>query len=264
MHRRHGLPSTFLKAEEVAERFGIAPRAAIISHGGFEIEPVGICHALLDRACRNGARLCWPVDISALHPITDGIILETADGRRCHARDVILATGYERAALFLPPGFGLHSTFAIATPPGSAPLWREQAMIWEASDPYLYVRTDRLGRVLAGGEDIESSDEIPRDTLVGTKAGTIAAKLESMLDAGPITIDRQWAATFGSSPDGLPAIGPVAAMPHVWLAACFGGNGIAFASLAAEILGKGLEGIADPDRESFAPYRFGRVQTFYQ
>lgn len=132
-------------------------------------------------------------------------------------------------------------------------------MIWEASDPYLYVRTDRLRRVLAGGEDIESSDETVRDARIGVKAGTIAAKLETMLDARPITIDRQWAATFGSSPDGLPAIGPVAAMPHVWLAACFGGNGIAFPRLAAEILEKGLEGIADSDRETFDPYRFGRA-----
>ena len=78
-----------------------------------------------------------------------------------------------------------------------------------------------------------------------------------MLQAAPIPIDRQWAATFGSSPDGLPAIGRAAMMPHLWLAACFGGNGITFASLAAEMLEWELNGIEDPDRSCFAPYRFG-------
>lgn len=129
-------------------------------------------------------------------------------------------------------------------------------MIWEASDPYLYVRTDRLGRIIAGGEDIDSSDEAGRDALLGAKAGTIAAKLETMLQSGLIAIDRQWAATFGSSPDGLPAIGPVGTMPNVWMAAGFGGNGIAFASLAAQMLERELGGEADPDRDCFSPYRF--------
>lgn len=156
IHRRNGLPSVFLRAEEVAERFDIAARAAIASQGGFEIEPVRLCHALLDRARREGANLHWPVDVTGLHPDDSGIVVEMADGRSCRAENVILATGYERASLFLSPAFGLHSTFAIATPPGGAPLWRERAMIWEASDPYLYVRTDRIGRIIAGGEDIES------------------------------------------------------------------------------------------------------------
>jgi len=256
MHRRQGLPSTFLGSDEMAQRFGITPRAAIVSEDGFEIEPVRLCHALLERACRNGASVTWPVDVTAIHPVDDGVRLETADGRRCQARDVILATGYERASLFLPPAFTLHSTFAIATPPGCAPLWREQAMIWEASDPYLYVRADRLGRIIAGGEDHDSSDEETRDALIGAKAGTIAAKLEAMLGAGPIPIDRAWAAIFGSSPDGLPAIGPAAAMPHVWLAAGFGGNGVAFANLAAQIFERELNGVPDPDRDCFSPYRF--------
>ncbi|WP_176599369.1 MULTISPECIES: FAD-binding oxidoreductase [Sphingobium] len=66
----------------------------------------------------------------------------------------------------------------------------------------------------------------------------------------------RWAATFGASPDGLPAIGASSLMRHVWIAAGYGGNGIAFASLAAEILERELAGEADPDRDAFDPYRF--------
>jgi len=42
---------------------------------------------------------------------------------------------------------------AIATSPGCAPLWRENAMIWEAASPYLYARATADGRIIAGGED---------------------------------------------------------------------------------------------------------------
>lgn len=46
-------------------------------------------------------------------------------------------------------------------------------------------------------------------------------------------------------------------MVKVWLSAGFGGNGIAFAALASEILSMALGGRADADSECFDPYRFG-------
>jgi len=257
LHRRHGLPSVFLTGAETARRFGIAPRAAIVSDGGYEIDPVALCHAMLRRATERGATLTYPVDVIALHPAPDGVELECANGQRCLAARVVLATGYERAQLFLPPAFSLLSTFAIATPPGVAPLWRENAMIWEAADPYLYIRTNTEGRIIAGGEDIETPDEAARDARIEASAGRIAARLERLLNGKRIAIDRAWGATFGASPDGLPAIGPTSLMPDVWLSAGYGGNGIAFAALAAQLLERSFSGEIDPDAECFDPYRFG-------
>ncbi|MEO1969875.1 MAG: FAD-dependent oxidoreductase [Sphingomonadaceae bacterium] len=256
MRQRCELPSQFLTASAVASRFGFAARAASVSRGGFEIEPVQLTHALLTRARAKGAKLCSPVDIIALHQLADGVELKAADGRRCRARMVVLATGYERPSLFLPPAFRLHATFAIATPPSTAPLWRERAMVWEAADPYLYVRSDGDGRIIAGGEDIDQAEGIQRDHLIPAKTAVIAAKLEGLLGGRRIAVERRWAATFGSSPDGLPAIGRSAIMPDVWLAAAFGGNGIAFAALAADILERELAGDHDPDLECFDPRRF--------
>ena len=76
---------------------------------------------------------------------------------------------------------------------------------------------------------------------------------------GPVAC--AWAATFGGSPDGLPAIGPVRGEDHVWLAGGFGGNGVTFASLAAELITKALGGAPDPDADAFDPYRFERQQA---
>lgn len=256
LHRLHGLPSEFLSADEVERRFGLSPRAAIVSGDGFTIDPVAATHGLLEAARSRGASVCYPVDVTAISKICDGVCLSLGDGRNLVAGDVILATGYEKAPLLLPPAFSLMSTFVMATPAATAPLWRERAMIWEAADPYLYFRTDADGRVIVGGEDEETCNPDRRDELVAEKSGIIAAKAGKVLGLGPLAIDKAWSATFGSSPDGLPAIGRTAHMPHVWLAAGFGGNGIAFSALASDILATALAGRDDPDAACFDPYRF--------
>ncbi len=257
-HQRHALPSRYLAAAEVHERFGLKARAAIVSGHGFTIDPVETAHGLLEQARSQGAAICHPCDVTAIRETDGGVVLALADGNRIEVGQVVLATGYERAALFLPAQFRLLSTFVMATPPGTAPLWQEQAMIWEASDPYLYFRTDPSGRVIVGGEDEDIEDAGRRDALMRAKAGTIAARAGAVLGTDPLVIDKVWAATFGSSPDGLPAIGRAANTRRVWLSAGFGGNGIAFSALAGDLLARGLAGDADADAECFDPYRFAR------
>ncbi|WP_326523545.1 NAD(P)/FAD-dependent oxidoreductase [Sphingomonas sp.] len=250
--RRAGLPSEFLDARVVADRFGIAPRAALVSDGGYAVDPVTLTCGLLARARSNGARLCWPVDALRL----DGRAIVTDQGRLAADR-IILAGGYERARAFLPQAFSLLSSYAIATAPGAAPCWREDAMLWEASDPYLYCRTDADGRIIAGGEDEDlATPETARDRRIGEKAGTIAAKLARMIGVDDLRIDRRWAATFGASPDGLPAIGRARNHEGLWLASGFGGNGVSFAALAAELFAAEFAGTPDPLAAAFDPYRF--------
>lgn len=254
--RAAGLPSDWLDAGTVASRFGIAPRAALVSGDSFAVDPLRLTLAMLDRACARGATVTWPCDVTAIETVDHGIALRTPQGMLIADR-VVLATGYERPPLFLPPQFTLLSSFAIATAPGTAPLWRENAMIWEAADPYLYCRTDGDGRVIAGGEDEDFAAEAPRDRLIGTKAGTIAARLGSLLGGKEVAVERRWAATFGASPDGLPAIGRARHHDRLWLASGFGGNGVSFAALAAELLAAEFDGAPDRDAGCFDPYRFG-------
>jgi glycine/D-amino acid oxidase-like deaminating enzyme len=45
-----------------------------------------------------------------------------------------------------------------------------------------------------------------------------------------------WAGTFGSTRDGLPFIGTYKKLPHSLFALGFGGNGITFSVIAAEII----------------------------
>lgn len=256
--REAGLPSHYVEAGQTAQRFGIAPRAALLSEGSYEVDPVRLTIGLLDRARAGGATVTFPVDVIAIEQDADGVTLRLGDRGEISARQAVLASGYERSPWFLPPEFEIISSYAIATPPGTAPLWRENALIWEASDPYLYARATADGRVIAGGEDEEFDDATRRDALIDAKSGTLAAKLASMLGRHAVPLDCAWAAAFGSSPDGLPAIGRAANRDHLWLASGFGGNGVTFAALAAELITADLDGAPDPDAPCFDPYRFSR------
>jgi len=112
------------------------------------------------------------------------------------------------------------------------------------------------GRIVAGGEDEDFSDAQQRDALISAKGGTIAAKLAAMIVADEIHTDCVWSAAFGSSPDGFPAIGRALNHQNLWLASGFGGNGVTFAALAAELLSADFVGRPDRDAACFDPYRF--------
>lgn len=226
-----GLPYEWLEAGEVERRFGLRGRAAILAPRDFVIDPTGLCAAMIDLARERGARVCWPHDVVGLMPAEGGLELALGDGRAVRAGSVILATGYERAPFHLPPEFTIGSTFVIeASPPPEG----EPASFWDSSEPYLYGRRAG-GCVLAGGEDVDSGEADSRDSLLPAKAGTIAGKL-SALTGRDVSVACRWAASFGSSPDSLPAIGPARNAPHLWLAYGYGGNGVTFAALAADLL----------------------------
>ena len=111
--------------------------------------------------------------------------------------------------------------------------------------------------MIAGGEDEDFDDATRRDALIGEKSGILRSQLASMLGIDDVPVDCVWAAAFGSSPDGLPAIGRARNHDRIWLASGFGGNGVTFAALAAELITADLDGDPDPDAACFDPYRFG-------
>ena len=66
--------------------------------------------------------------------------------------------------------------------------------------------------------------------------------LSRWLPAVPPQAEFRWAGVFGESPDGLPYIGPVPGRPGVFVALGFGGNGVTFAVVAAELLSRLVDG----------------------
>ncbi|MDZ4863733.1 MAG: FAD-dependent oxidoreductase, partial [Gemmatimonadota bacterium] len=145
-------------------------------------------------------------------------------------------------------GHRLDATWAIATAAkASYPAWLDTTVVWEASEPYLYLRTTADRRLVAGGED-EARELRHRDRrLLGRKARAINQKLGTLIPDLHYRIQYRWAGTFGGSDTGLPMIGAVPGMAGCYAVMGFGGNGIVNASIASELIVAALEGRRDPD-----------------
>ena len=146
----------------------------------------------------------------------------------------------------------MYSTYAIATQPQPQQLWPERCHIWEAAAPYLYARTPPDGRVLCGGEDEALQDEAQRDALLAHKTVRLEKKLSRLLPQLDGHAAFAWCGSFGASPTGLPTIGAIPDRPGCLAILAFGGNGITYSRIAAEVITAQLTGQPDVDADLFA------------
>ncbi|WP_291295789.1 FAD-binding oxidoreductase [Elioraea sp.] len=249
---RIGLRSTFIDRDALRRLTTLDRPGAIWSRGGAEVDPAQLVRGLWRSTAARGALLHAPVDITAIDAGRRGVTLGTACGATIRAKHVVLATGYELSAMLRPRGYTVISTFAIATKPQPRALWPSRCLIWEAADPYIYARTTSDGRIVAGGEDEAFSDSDARDALIPAKTARIAAKLRALLPGVDTEAEFAWAGAFGQSASGLPAIGPVPGAKGLYAVLGFGGNGITYSMIAAQMLQRAVLGLPDPDADLFA------------
>lgn len=250
--RAAGLETAFLSRAKLEERFGIGRAAGLLGFGNLALDPRGLTGGYLQAAVRSGAKLFAPVDIVDVEANPRNVVATTSAGIKLHCRTLVLATGYEFPKFVPLAGHKLISTYAMATRPQAHRLWPERCLIWEASDPYLYMRTTTDGRAIIGGEDEEFVDETARDALLREKIKRIGRKVSKLFPDLDVKADYAWAGTFGASETGLPSIGEIPGRPNCWAVLGYGGNGITFSRTAAEIIRTSLAGGTDPDAELYA------------
>jgi len=250
--RSAGLHSTYLDAAALKANFGIERKGALLSADNLALDPRKLAAGLLLDAVQNKARLYAPVEATTIEDSKDGVTVATTDGPTISAKHVVLATGYELMDIVPAAKHSIISTWAIATKPQKQAIWPQAAFIWEASDPYLYMRATADGRIICGGEDEDFSDEEKRDALTAEKTARISRKLKKLfpnVDAEP---EFTWAGAFGTTSTGLPYIGAIPRRPRVHAVMGYGGNGITFSRIAAEVFTSQIAGEPDTDASLFA------------
>lgn len=243
-----GIEGACIGEGDLAAR-GFRGDSALLYPGSAEVDPVRLARGLLAVAQARGARVLSPATAMVYETLRDGVRVETREGDVLRARTLVLANGYEMPD-FVPTPSGGHSilsTWCLATERGVAPAWPDNALVWEASDPYLYMRTTADGRVVVGGADEEDVDDTRRKDLTPTKIATLEAEAAERTPAlGERRAAFAWSGAFGHTGDSLPLIGPVPGRPYCFAAFGYGGNGITFSALAATILAEQLAGKGHP------------------
>lgn len=247
-----GLRTEYLTAKMVKDQYGISRQAALDVADSVAVNPKKLAAGYLLKAIERGAKIYAPTTVKAVEPRARGVDVVTEDGPAIKAKHVIFATGYELPKAVSLKHHEVNSTWAIATRPQRENLWPGEAFIWESSDPYLYIRTTKDGRVICGGEDEEFSDEAKRDALIPKKTEILSAKLAKLLPGIDAGADYAWTGCFGGTSDDLPSIGPIPGMANCYGVLAFGGNGITFSRIAAEVIRSYLTGKTDPEADLFA------------
>ncbi|HEU4830303.1 MAG TPA: FAD-dependent oxidoreductase [Gemmatimonadales bacterium] len=248
-----GIAVEFLDRGELGRRFGIDRPGALLSAVGGEIDAYRLTLRLVEAAARIGTRVrTGPASqVTAIEAGTS-VVATTAGGHRVRARSAVVATGYEFAPCLPERAVTLHSTYAVATPPlATSEPWPDHAIVWETARPYLYLRSLPDGRVIVGGADEPFADAARRDALIDAKATELIASARALFPALELEADCAWAGVFAETPDGLPYIGRVPEMANVYGSLAYGGNGITFGIVAAEILVALCRGSDHPDAALF-------------
>ncbi len=247
-----GIAARHLTPKPLAELFGLERNGALLSYGNLTLDPRALTAGLLLKARERGARLHAPTEATHVTSSRDAVSVETKDGPVVTAAHAVLATGYELMDMVPQAEHRIVSTWAIATKPQPKGLWRDEAFIWEASDPYLYIRTTRDGRVICGGEDEDFSDEEKRDALIGAKSAQLSKKLKKLFPHLDAQAEFAWTGSFGTTGTGLPYIGAIPRHPRVHAAMGYGGNGITYSQIASEVIASSLADRDDSDADLYA------------
>lgn len=258
--RQIGIDVQLLGRGEIHDLFGFdAPAALYSPANSAQVDAYALTHGLLRNAMTSGLSVYDKTRIERITYARGRAYLYTAHGQVVRAKHLVMATGYE-ASRHLPGSLiSLHSTYALVSEPyPTENLWHQNALIWETARPYVYMRNTSDRRILVGGRDEPFYNPDRRDRLLKVKTRALARDFERLFpNLGPLRVDFSWAGTFAETPDGLPYIGRIPRHPYAWFALGFGGNGILFSQIAAEILTDAICGRKHKDMALFGFDRYG-------
>jgi glycine/D-amino acid oxidase-like deaminating enzyme len=252
-----GIRLDFLEPDAIEARFSFSAPAALLSHDAAQVDAYRMTHGLLRAASRAGLWVFDRTTVERYEHEPGGVTLITDRGCRVRARKVVIAAGFEAEQYLRRRLVSYRSSYALVSEPtDGVPGWGEgQCLIWESARPYIYLRTTSDGRVLMGGEDDLIDNDHARDRRLPKKVARLTKRFGEMFPDAELEVAYSWAGTFGETADGLPYIGEIDEFPNGYFALGYGGNGITYSMIAAEIIRDLFCGAPNPDASIF---RFDR------
>ena len=232
-----GIPVEWMDESDIRQNFGFEKPAGLFSTEAAEIDAYTFTHILLDHCSGSGMPVYDHTGIVGMNQVKYAVELQTDTGKKITAKKIVVACGYESQKWLKKKVESFSTTYAIISEPQNpATSWYKNALIWETSFPYMYIRFASDKRILVGGKDDDFSNPDKRDQLLPSKSKALENSFQTLFPAIPFRTDFKWAGVFASTKDGLPFIGNTQQYPHIYFALGYGGNGITFSLLAAQII----------------------------
>lgn len=257
--RHHnGFDTEYISGEKSQQSFSFPVAAGIYSTGLTAVcNPYLLAHSLAVSAESAGARVYENSPVCQITGEKDSFKLQTATNRTVSAKKVIMAAGMESAKQ-LPFSTYKKMTFTIVTAPvADFSGWLNNAVICEEGQNAVRLRTTEDNRIIISGLDCgipsikRISSLMQKSALSDKKFAELNDLLVSMFPGiREITPEFQYFHEYLQVDDSLPVIGEKEDSGILY-AMCPGENGIAFASIAADLLLDEYKGQSNPNSELF-------------
>lgn len=251
--KENGFKAKFLDKKTLENEFSISSEAAIMTYGSADLNPYLFTRGLFRYSKKRGIKIYSNTEIIGHFDENSRKFLVTSKGHKISAQNIIFCTGYESQKYLKKNVVSLKTSYTIATKPIKelGGHWTQKYHLWETARPYLYSRGTRDNRLIIGGEDDRILDKIKRNKRLPRKAKILKSKFSKFtnLDINP---SYAWAATFGETKDGIGYIGRPKDLKDIYFALGFGGNGITFGVIAAQMIAKMILGKKTPEAKLFS------------
>lgn len=251
-----GFQVQLLSSTEISDRYPWQASAGLYNLDGGYLDPVKLTCALLHDAVKKGVRYYSDSRLLEFNESANGVELLIDKERKITCQRLILASGYETKN-FLPSNSAkLTSSYACATAADQeVSKWKDDATVWEARDPYFYLRKTPDSRIIIGGQDKPFSNPFLRNLFLPLESFRLKKQLRKMLDNNSISFEFAWCGTFAESKDGMPFVGCLPNNKRVFAVLGSGGNGTTVAVLAKRMA---LEWMNSDESQLHSLFSFSR------
>jgi glycine/D-amino acid oxidase-like deaminating enzyme len=231
---KHGFPVEYLDREELKKRYDIDKTCALRTWHDADVDPLKLIRALTMKNLERGIRYYEhsEIDLENIHENN----VHTKDGRIISFDHLVLATGYSKIYPAIKDKCSITRTYAFCSEPARDKLWKDEVMVWETKNPYLYFRATADHRIVGGGMDEELYGLEMDMKKSRAKAEGIAHEIETLFPHLDIKVSHAWNALFAKSKDGIPFIGQDPSNSSIYYLLGYEGNGTCYSMAGAMII----------------------------
>ncbi len=252
LRKKHGFEIDWLEKADIKKTFGFEAPGALFSKDGGEVDAYLLTHALLNDFCKKGNQVFNNTPVKHIENTRQGVTLHMNDDLKVRAKKLVIAAGYESLQYVPKKIADIHSTYALVSEPlPDKYFWHQNSLIWETATPYMYFRVVSENRILIGGRDDPYHHPHIKPSIITKKTKQLQHAFMKKMTHVPLKPDFSWVGAFATTKDGLPYIGAIPERPNTYFALGFGGNGITFSIIAAEILQDLIQGKKNENAKLF-------------